>query len=140
MTTHTRVLRPAEGILAFYDGRVPGYRHAPQRNWVDEGAIALGIASYAIVDGHEAVVYDTHVSVEHGRLVREALEAEGVSEITVVLSHWHLDHVAGTEAFADCEVISTARTAERRARRTATARRAATLSDVGGGEAEMPFP
>ncbi len=112
MTAHTRVLRPAEGILAFYDGRVAGYRHAPGRNWVDEGAISLGIASYAIVDGTEAVVYDTHVSVEHGRLIREALEDEGVREITVVLSHWHLDHVAGTEAFAGCEVISTARTAE----------------------------
>lgn len=112
MTAHTRVLRPAEGILAFYDGRVAGYRHAPERNWVDEGAISLGIASYAIVDGPAALVYDTHVSVEHGRLIREALEAEGVREITVVLSHWHLDHVAGTEAFVDCEVISTARTAE----------------------------
>ena len=30
----------------------------------------------------------------------------------VVLSHRHLDHVAGTEAFADCEVIATTRTAE----------------------------
>jgi cyclase len=109
---HTRVLRPAEGILAFYDGRIAGQRYAEGRNWVDEGAITVGIASYAIVDGPEALVYDTHVSVEHGRLIRETLEAEGAREITVVLSHWHLDHVAGTEAFTDCEVISTARTAE----------------------------
>jgi len=112
VTRHTRVLRPAEGILAFYDGRIEGYRHAKGRNWVDEGAISLGIASYAILDGTEALVYDTHVSVEHGRLVRKTLEAEGASEITVVLSHWHLDHVAGTQAFADCEVISSGRTAE----------------------------
>ncbi len=112
MTAQMRVLRPSEGILAFYDGRVEGHRYAEGPNWVDEGAITVGIASYAIVDGPEALVYDTHVSVEHGRLIRAALEAEGVREITVVLSHWHLDHVAGTEAFADCEVISTARTAE----------------------------
>jgi cyclase len=112
VTAHTRVLRPADGILAFYHGRIPGQRYAEERNWVDEGAISVGIASYAIVDGPEALVYDTHVSVEHGRLIRETLEAEGAREITVVLSHWHLDHVAGTEAFADCEVISTARTAE----------------------------
>jgi cyclase len=112
LTAHTRVLRPAEGILAFYDGRVEGHRYAEGRNWVDEGAISLGIASYAIFDGAEALVYDTHVSVEHGRLIRETLEAEGVRKITVVLSHWHLDHVAGSEAFADCETISTARTAE----------------------------
>jgi glyoxylase-like metal-dependent hydrolase (beta-lactamase superfamily II) len=109
---HLRVLRPAAGVYAFYDGRVPGYRFAAEDNWVDEGALSLGIASYAIADGGEALVYDTHVSVEHARLVRDALEADGVERFTVVLSHWHLDHVAGTEAFSDCEVIACGRTAE----------------------------
>jgi cyclase len=109
---HLRVLRPAEGVLAFYDGRVPGYRFAAEPNWVDEGAISLGIASYALVSGSSALVYDTHVSLEHARLVRETLEASGVEEMQVVLSHWHLDHVAGTEVFDDCEVIASARTAE----------------------------
>lgn len=112
MTTHLRVLHPAEGILAFYDGRVPGYRFAPEPNWVDEGAISLGIASYAVLDGPEALVYDTHVSVEHARSIRRALEEAGARRITVLLSHWHLDHVAGSEVFADCEVIATERTAE----------------------------
>ena len=111
MASHTRTLRPAEGILAFYDGRVDGQRFAPAPNWVDEGAISLGIASYAVIDGEEALVYDTHVSVEHGRLIRATLEAEGARRITVLLSHGHLDHVAGTVAFSDCEVIATARTA-----------------------------
>jgi cyclase len=109
---HMRVLRPAEGVYAFYDGRVKGYRFAERPNWVDEGALSLGIASYALVSGDEALVYDTHTTLEHARLVRDFLEAEGVSRLTVVLSHWHLDHVAGTEAFRDCEVISSARTAE----------------------------
>ena len=108
----TRVLRPADGVLAFYDGRISGYRFAEGANWVDEGAIELGIASYAIVDGTEALVYDTHVSVEHARFVREALEEGGASEFTVVLSHWHLDHVAGTAAFPGAEVIASERTAE----------------------------
>lgn len=107
-----RVLEPAEGVLAFYDGRVPGYRFADSPNWVDDGALSLGIASYALVAGRRALVYDTHVSVEHAGYVRETLESLGVSDVTVVLSHWHLDHVAGTEAFADCEVIASARTAE----------------------------
>ena len=44
--------------------------------------------------------------------MRAALEEEGVRSFTVVLSHWHLDHVAGTEVFRDSEVISSARTAE----------------------------
>lgn len=109
---HTRVLRPAEGIYGFYDGRIEGYRFAERPNWVDDGALSLGIANYAIVDGSEAIVYDTHVSVEHARYVRSFLEDEGARKFTVVLSHWHLDHVAGTAAFDDCEVIASARTAE----------------------------
>jgi glyoxylase-like metal-dependent hydrolase (beta-lactamase superfamily II) len=109
---HLRTLRPADGVRAFYDGRIEGYRFADDPNWVDDGALALGIASYAIVDGDEALIYDTHVSVEHARFVRSALEAEGVRRFVVLLSHCHLDHVAGTAAFADCEVIATARTAE----------------------------
>ena len=107
-----RILNPADGIVAFYDGRVDGYRFAADPNWVDDGALALGIASYAIVDGDEALIYDTHVAVEHARFVREALEAQGVKRFVVVLSHKHLDHIAGTAAFADCEVIATARTAD----------------------------
>jgi cyclase len=109
---HMRVLRPAEDVYAFYDGRVDGYRFADEENWVDEGAIGLGIASYAVLSDGEALVYDTHTSVEHARFVREALESEGARKLTVVLSHWHLDHVAGTEVFRDCEVISSERTAE----------------------------
>lgn len=112
MPEHLRILRPAEGVLAFYDGRVEGYRYAPVPNWVDEGAISVGIVSYAILDGGAALIYDTHVSVEHGRAVRAAVEAEGARELTVLLSHWHLDHVAGTEAFAGCEVLAGARTTE----------------------------
>ena len=106
-----RVLRPAENILAFYEGR-DGSRFDPEPNWVDDGAISLGIASYAVVDGDEALVYDTHVSVDRGVAIREAVEAEGATEITVLLSHWHLDHVAGTEAFADCEILAGVRTAQ----------------------------
>jgi glyoxylase-like metal-dependent hydrolase (beta-lactamase superfamily II) len=111
-----RVLRPADGVLAFYDGRIEGHRFAPQPNWVDDGALSLGIASYAIVSGDEALVYDTHISLEHASLIRSTLQDEGVRRFTVVLSHRHLDHVAGTEVFADCEVIACDRTAEHLAR------------------------
>ena len=107
-----RVLEPAPGVLAFYAGRVEGYRFAPQPNWVDDGALEFGVASYAIFEGAEALVYDTGVSVEHGTFVREELTRRGVTRFTVVLSHWHLDHVAGTEAFADSSVIANERTAE----------------------------
>jgi cyclase len=120
MTDHLRVLEPAPGILAFYDGRVEGYRFDPKPNWVDDGALGLGVASYAILGGDEALVYDTGTSLAHGRRIREELGRRGVARFTVVLSHWHLDHVAGTEAFADSPVISGERTAEHlRAKRAA---------------------
>jgi cyclase len=111
-TTRLRVLRPAPGLLAFYDGRIEGYRFAPRPNWIDEGALVLGTASFALVEGEEALVYDTHTTPEHGRQIRAALEAEGVRRFTVLLSHWHLDHLAGNTAFRDCEIVATARTAE----------------------------
>jgi cyclase len=107
-----RILRPAAGIFAFYDGRIDGYRYADGPNWVDDGALSLGICSYAVVDDGEALVYDTHVSVEHARFIRDALEEQGVRAFTVVLSHWHLDHVAGTAAFPGAEVVASERTAE----------------------------
>ncbi len=111
MLDHLRVFEPCPNVLAFYDGRVPGYRFAAGDNWVDDGALSLGIASFAIVDGGEALVYDTHVSIAHARAIRDVLAARGVRSIRVVLSHWHLDHVAGNAVFADCEIIACARTA-----------------------------
>ncbi len=114
LTRHLRVLEPAPGILAYYDGRVPGQRFAAGDNWVDDGALSLGIASYAVVSGDEALVYDTHVTPEHGAVVAADLVARGVTRVRVVLSHWHLDHVAGTaaieRAFVGLEVIANRRT------------------------------
>ena len=107
---HLRVLEPHPGILAFYDGRVAGHRFADGANWVDDGALSLGVASYVLIAGDQAIVYDTHVSVPHARFIRDNLVARGVTDIRVVLSHWHLDHVAGTAVFADCPVIANART------------------------------
>lgn len=112
---HLRLLRPAAGVLAFYAGR-DGHRFADGPNWVDDGALSLGIASYAIVSGDEALVYDTHVSRAHAGRIRDWLRAEGVRKVTVVLSHCHLDHIAGTAEFAGCEVIANARTAAHLAR------------------------
>lgn len=116
-----RILEPAPGVLGFYDGRIPGKRlwsEAP--NWLDDGAYELGICTYAILDGDEALVYDTHVSLDHARRIRAAVEARGARRIRVVLSHWHDDHVAGNAVFADCEIIANRRTAELLAENRAT--------------------
>ncbi len=117
---HLRVLEPQPNILAFYDGRVEGQTFMPEPNWVDDGALSLGIASYAVVSGEHALVYDTHVSLFHAQFIRNTLAARGVKHFTVVLSHWHLDHVAGTEVFADCPIIANRKTFEHlRDRKTA---------------------
>ena len=102
-----RILRPAPNVIAFYDGRVPGVRaFSEAANWVDDGAYSLGVASYAVVDGTEALVYDTHISIEHAKIIRATLLKAGVKSIRVVLSHWHLDHIAGNAVFSDCEMIA----------------------------------
>ena len=102
-----RILRPHPNIYAFYDGRIDGVRaHSKEPNWLDDGAYALGVCVYAVVDGSQALIYDTHISLQHARLVRRALKAAGVISMRVVLSHWHDDHIAGNEVFADCEIIA----------------------------------
>ncbi len=61
-TSTLRVLEPAPNILAFYDGRVANTRLCSEEsNWLDDGAYTLGIASYVVYDGNEAVVFDTHM-------------------------------------------------------------------------------
>lgn len=114
LSTETlRVLEPCPGLFAYYDGRVSGKRlYSDHPNWLDDGAYSLGIASYAIVHGSDALVYDTHISLSHARFIRSHLEARGVTSIRVVLSHWHDDHIAGNAVFADCEIIALQRTAE----------------------------
>lgn len=102
-----RIHEPYPGLFAYYDGRIPGKRlHSEKPNWLDDGAYSLGVASYAIVSGKEALVYDTHISFDHARAIRSHLSSLGVTGIRVVLSHWHTDHVAGNAGFIDCPIIS----------------------------------
>ncbi|MCK3780618.1 MBL fold metallo-hydrolase [Ensifer sesbaniae] len=114
LTSTLTILEPYPGLYAYYDGRIAGVRlHSEAPNWLDDGAYELGIASYAIVDGREALVYDTHISLAHAQAIRDHLESLGVTSIRVVLSHWHKDHVAGNAVFADCEIIALKLTAEK---------------------------
>lgn len=106
-TSTLRILEPSPGVFAYYDGRISGARlHSAAPNWLDDGAYSLGIASYAIVDGREAIVFDSHISIDHARAIRSHLEGLGVTRFTLVLSHWHDDHVAGNAVFADGPIIA----------------------------------
>ncbi len=63
------------------------------------------------MSGEQALVYDTHITLGHAAAIRRWLADRGVTRITVVLSHWHKDHVAGNAVFADCEILALAETA-----------------------------
>lgn len=108
-----RIHEPYPGLFAYYDGRIEGKRlHSDKPNWLDDGAYSLGVASYAIVSGAEALVYDTHISVDHAKAIRAHLAGIGVTTIKVVMSHWHTDHVAGNGGFADCPILANRLTLE----------------------------
>ncbi len=112
---HLRISQPHEGLFAYYDGRIDGYRFDQRPNWVDAGGLSLGIASFALVNGVEAIAYDTGTTPAHGRAIANHLRGLGVQSVRIIYSHWHKDHVAGTaqvlEAFPNSQVIANVRTA-----------------------------
>jgi glyoxylase-like metal-dependent hydrolase (beta-lactamase superfamily II) len=106
-TATLRISQPHPGLFAYFDGRLEGKRIvSPEPNWVDDGAYGLGIASFAVVEGRQAVVYDAHLSVAHGEVIRKHLEGLGVRDFRLFLSHHHIDHVCGNAAFSDCQIIA----------------------------------
>jgi cyclase len=106
------VSRISDHLLFFFAGREAGPAPATGKTWVQESAMDLGVGTYAIHRGSEAVVYDTFTSVEQARWVREYLESMGIRRFAVVLSHWHLDHVAGNAVYSDSRIVSSAATSE----------------------------
>jgi hypothetical protein len=68
--------------ISFYAGRDQTARHLKERNWVDDPALKLGPAMYAINSGKEAIVYDTFTSVAHAEFVRLYLEKLGARKFT----------------------------------------------------------
>jgi glyoxylase-like metal-dependent hydrolase (beta-lactamase superfamily II) len=102
-----KVITINDHLLAFYDGRDPsGKRYRPEWNWVDDGAMKLGIATYAIHKGDRAIVFDTFTSPDQARWVRDHLERAGIRRFTIVLSHWHPDHVGGNIVYRENDIIA----------------------------------
>ena len=87
-----QVFKLNDHLIVFYTGRLaPPSVPADQRTWAESGALDLGIATFAIHSGREALVYDTFTSTDLAKWVRSYLERMGIARFTVVNSHWHLD-------------------------------------------------
>jgi glyoxylase-like metal-dependent hydrolase (beta-lactamase superfamily II) len=112
--SNIRVLKLTDYLTAFYDGRpaTPPEKSDRPRTWVENGAMDLGVATYAIHRGDKAVVYDTFPTVQQSRWVRNYLEQAGIKRFTVVNSHFHLDHVGGNDTYRDDMIIGTRGTQE----------------------------
>jgi glyoxylase-like metal-dependent hydrolase (beta-lactamase superfamily II) len=82
----------------------------------EDGDLAVGNAGFGDLGG-ETLVFDTHVSLAAGSELRGAAERLAPAQ-TIVLSHWHGDHVYGAGAF-DATVVATVRTEELIRERTA---------------------
>jgi glyoxylase-like metal-dependent hydrolase (beta-lactamase superfamily II) len=104
-----QVIEINDHILAFYDGRDPGGKRvfSKEWNWVDDAAMKLGVCTYAIHKGNQAIVYDTFPSTAQARWVRDYLQKKGIKHFTVVISHWHLDHIGGNLVYSDSNIIAT---------------------------------
>ena len=106
-----RVFQINDHLISFYAGRpAEGPRPPGSSNWADYGAFDVGVATYVIRRGDQALVYDSFPTVQAARWVRDYLTRAGVRHFTLVNSHWHLDHVGGNAVYADVERIATGKT------------------------------
>jgi glyoxylase-like metal-dependent hydrolase (beta-lactamase superfamily II) len=109
------VFEISDSLVAFFDGRDtstdPKWLLKPG-NWSAFDA-GLGTIVFAVHDRGEALVLDSLWTRSQGEYIRKYLaEKHGVKRFTLVLSHWHLDHIGGNGAFADSTIVSSRRTAE----------------------------
>ena len=108
---HMRVFPINDHLISFYDGRPPEAPRQPgEHNWADYGALDVGVSTYVIHRGDQALVYDTFPTAAEAQWVRDYLTKSGIRRFTVVNSHWHLDHVGGNAVYADVDRIATDRT------------------------------
>ncbi|MEM9622587.1 MAG: MBL fold metallo-hydrolase [Pseudomonadota bacterium] len=102
-------------LLVFCDGRQlddePDWVKAPA-SWTGFDA-GLGTCVYVIHDAGDALVLDSLWTRSQGDYIRNHMQAQYATErFTLVLTHWHLDHIGGNAAFADSRIISGQRTAD----------------------------
>lgn len=100
-----RTLQPYPGIFAYYDGRTGERFHSADPNWLDDGAFTLGVSTYSIVSGNEALLYDAAITTDHAAFMLDHVQSLGATKITTVYSHFHNDHIAGAPALKNTTIV-----------------------------------
>ncbi|KAF2730159.1 Zn-dependent hydrolase [Polyplosphaeria fusca] len=109
-TATIRIFEPYPGIFAYYDGRTGERFHSEDPNWLDDGAFTLGVSTYAIVSGSEALLYDAGITTDHAAFMLNHVETLGVNKTTLVYSHFHNDHIAGAPALKKSTIVGQTQT------------------------------
>ncbi|KAL1599917.1 hypothetical protein SLS60_007722 [Paraconiothyrium brasiliense] len=106
-----RTFRPGgtTTIYAYYDGRTCPWQSS---NWYDE-TLALGVASYSIIDGNTALLFDAGLTPAHGAHMLAHVRSLGADSVTTVYSHFHADHIAGASALRETKIVAHKGTYER---------------------------
>ncbi len=101
-TNPIEVVEIDDKLICFYWGRHPDHDTLDMR---------LGGGSYAIHKGDSAMVIDTMNFSEHGEWVQNYLRTRhSISNFTVIISHWHLDHIAGNCFYRGRTIVGHAHT------------------------------
>ncbi|MDG2176722.1 MAG: hypothetical protein P8M72_11415 [Gammaproteobacteria bacterium] len=108
------VIQINDHVIGFYFGREltgPSGYEEMEFAWVNAGAWDLGVINYVVYQDDMAIVFDTSTLPEGGMWEKNYLSTElGIKQFSVVLSHWHLDHIAGLIAYSDSPVYALDRT------------------------------
>jgi cyclase len=84
-------------LAFFYWGRHPNHKMMDMQ---------LGGGSFAIYRGNSAIVVDTMTQPGQGKWVKQYLEkTRSIKFFTVVITHWHLDHIIDNYLYKDGIII-----------------------------------
>src|SRR5579863_1358942 len=77
--TNVRVFQINDHLISFYAGRPPQPSHPPSTpDWAADDALNVGVSTYVIHRGDQALVYDTFPLAEPARWVRNYLTKAGI--------------------------------------------------------------
>ncbi|XP_014551209.1 hypothetical protein COCVIDRAFT_113559 [Bipolaris victoriae FI3] len=121
------------GIYAYYKGRTCPWRSS---NWYDE-TLALSVATYSIVSGDSALLFDAGLTPAHGAYMLAHVRSLGARSVTTVYSHFHADHIAGASALRDTKIVAHKSTQERMRQ---NAEKLRNPGEGGGPSIDVMFP